>query len=290
MKEEKNLIETVEEYKPIIGYETEYLISNFGFVKTIKFGWNKVMKPYTDKDGYKVVGLTVNNKTKAQKIHRLVALHFIPNPNNLPMVNHKDINTANNHVSNLEWCDALYNIRYGIEFGNINNKGENSSISIFKDYQVIEIREKFSNSFITSRELSKLYNVNESAIDNIVRNKTWTHLPLSKTPNERNWEKYENVRKDYNNDIKINTILLKYQISNTTFNTIIKYETYLDKKGWTQKKFNLIRDVDIRREQVKEIRQRLKNGEKTNNLRKEFKLNKSTFSKIVNYKTYLDIQ
>lgn len=63
--------------------------------------------------GYKQVCLTKDNKKSTKKIHRLVAMAFIPNPDNLPCVNHKDENKANNNVDNLEWCSFEYNTKYG---------------------------------------------------------------------------------------------------------------------------------------------------------------------------------
>ena len=64
-------------------------------------------------NGYRIVNLKVGGKYKTFRVHRLVAQAFIPNPNSLPQVNHKDENKANNCVENLEWCTALYNNTYG---------------------------------------------------------------------------------------------------------------------------------------------------------------------------------
>lgn len=64
------------------------------------------------KNGYCVVKLSNNGISKECKVHRLVAIAFIDNPNNLPYINHKDENKTNNHFSNLEWCDSLYNNTY----------------------------------------------------------------------------------------------------------------------------------------------------------------------------------
>ena len=66
-----------------------------------------------DKKHYMEVNLSKNNKVTHYLIHRLVAQAFIPNPNNLPQVNHKDENRENNRVDNLEWCTAEYNTNYG---------------------------------------------------------------------------------------------------------------------------------------------------------------------------------
>jgi len=68
----------------------------------------------TDKKGYKRVGIQIDGKTKSYKVHRLVAETYLPNPNNLPEVNHIDEDKTNNKVSNLEWCTHDYNIQYSL--------------------------------------------------------------------------------------------------------------------------------------------------------------------------------
>lgn len=74
---------------------------------------NKFLKPITNKAGYLKVTL-VKNKTKYSKlIHRLIAQTYLPNPNNYPIVNHKDENKANNNINNLQWCNYTYNSNYG---------------------------------------------------------------------------------------------------------------------------------------------------------------------------------
>lgn len=114
----------VEVWKDIRGYENLYQSSTFGRARSLdnyrkgrngslRFCKGKILKPSTDKDGYLLVGLCKNGKQKTYKVHRLVAEAFIPNPNNLPQVNHKDENKQNNFVSNLEWCSAKYNSNYG---------------------------------------------------------------------------------------------------------------------------------------------------------------------------------
>ena len=88
-------------YKDIKGYEGEYKISNRGNVQSCKR--NIVMKPsLTRKNGYLSIGLCQDGKKKYFLVHRLVAEAFIPNPDNLPQVNHIDENKTNNDVSNLE--------------------------------------------------------------------------------------------------------------------------------------------------------------------------------------------
>lgn len=111
---------------PVKGYEGYYSVDNFGNVysedriivvtvngkqqeKHIK---GKRMIPQVGATGYESVMLSKNGRYKMARVHRLVAEAFIPNPNNLPIINHKDENRINNSVDNLEWCDNSYNVRY----------------------------------------------------------------------------------------------------------------------------------------------------------------------------------
>lgn len=113
-----------EVWKDVKGYEGLYQVSNKGNVKSLdrlivyKDGRKRKFKGVkltsnTGKHGYPYVILSKNEHNKTFKVHRLVARAFIPNPDNLPQVNHKDENRANNNVENLEWCTTKYNINYG---------------------------------------------------------------------------------------------------------------------------------------------------------------------------------
>lgn len=106
----------MEIWKDIEGYEGMYQISNLGRVKSLKMKKEHneyLLKPFKSKNGYLRVSLSKSNKFKQPLIHRLVAIHFLDNPNNYPEVNHKDENKLNNCVDNLEWCDRKYNVLYG---------------------------------------------------------------------------------------------------------------------------------------------------------------------------------
>ena len=109
----------MEIWKDIKGYEGLYQISNKGRVKSLgnnKTKKEKILSPGKHK-GYFYVSLYKNRKEKKYSIHRLVAQAFLPNPDNLPVVNHKDENKLNNNVENLEWCTQEYNVNYSSSNG-----------------------------------------------------------------------------------------------------------------------------------------------------------------------------
>lgn len=139
----------MEIWKDIKGYEGLYQVSNKGRVKSLNYrriGKEGILKGRPDKDGYLRIGLYKNKKQKPFYIHRLVAIAFLPNPNNLPQVNHKDENKENNHVENLEWCTSEYNNNYGSrnERASVSMKGKKHKLK--KQILCIETGEIFDTS------------------------------------------------------------------------------------------------------------------------------------------------
>ena len=109
-------------WKPVLGYEGLYEVSNLGRVRSI-FRWKqyKILKPILKK-GYFEVGLWKNKKAKWVMVHRIIAIAFIPNPNGFLYINHIDENKMNNCADNLEWCTAKYNCNYGTRNKRIREK------------------------------------------------------------------------------------------------------------------------------------------------------------------------
>lgn len=111
-------------WRTIKGTDEKYSVSNLGNVRrndhytevtpgVFNHYKERLLNPYYESTGYKVVSLNIKPKPLVKKVHRLVAEAFIPNPDNMPCVNHKDENPINNSVENLEWCDYQYNANHG---------------------------------------------------------------------------------------------------------------------------------------------------------------------------------
>ena len=115
-----------EEWRDIAGYEGYYQVSSLGWVRSLerwvqdKFGMKapyrippKILKPKRAQNGYLFVNLSKEGHAHPHRIHRMVAEAFIPNPDGLPEVNHKNEDKTDNRVENLEWCSVVYNNTYG---------------------------------------------------------------------------------------------------------------------------------------------------------------------------------
>lgn len=177
----------MEQWKKIEEFNYEYEISSYGRIRSVENvivrgnGWkytrkSKILKP-SGSGGYLRGAVCVNKKMIPYKIHRLVALAFIPNNENKKEVNHIDGNKLNNHVENLEWCTRQENIEHCI----LNKlqkpfKGEEIGNSKLLEFQVIEIRNKFKPRVYSRTKLAKEYNVSEATIKDILYKRTWIHL------------------------------------------------------------------------------------------------------------------
>lgn len=164
-------------WKDIEGYEGLYQVSNLGRVKSLNYrrtGKEVILSLHTDKDGYKQISLHKNGKINTYQVHRLVAEAFIPNPDNLPQVNHKidDFeHKSDNRVENLEWCTAEYNTNYGNRNKRASEslKGKNSGSKHHKARKVKCVTT--GEIFNTIKEACEKYNTYHSEISKCCKGK-----------------------------------------------------------------------------------------------------------------------
>lgn len=158
-------------WKDAKGYEGVYQVSDQGDIKRVRAsrGTNvgKILKPIANKKGYLKTRLTVNSKGKTILVHRIIAESFIPNPINLPQVNHINGVKSDNRVGNLEWCTNEDNIRHAFKNGLIKpaflgkyGADHNRSIKVrLKNNNTGEVRE-----FYGLNEAARELNTNTPAL------------------------------------------------------------------------------------------------------------------------------
>lgn len=173
-------------WKNAVGYDDIYHISNKGDLKSLKRILvkrnclcslpEKIMTPQLHKEGYLCVRLTDKDKNKKTvKMHRLVAMAFIPNPENKQFVNHINGIKHDNRVENLEWVTKSENTIHAYKLGLMNHRiGENCYQTTLTDAQVLEIRA--IGKSMRCVDVAQKYNVAQYVIWNILSRKTWKHI------------------------------------------------------------------------------------------------------------------
>lgn len=159
--------------RPIVGYSGRYLITNCG--KVINgFGQESSLVP--NSDGYLQVGLTSKRGKKTHKVHRLVAEAYLPNPDILPIINHKDGDKQNNCSSNLEWCTHSHNTREAFRLGLCSNEGENNPKAKLTEVNVKAILKLLDTKDFTIKLIASMFNVSESTVSDIKHKRTWKEI------------------------------------------------------------------------------------------------------------------
>lgn len=150
-----------------------YLVGRDGTIVSTKTG--KVLKTHTCKKGYHRVNLKPRG-VGVKLVHRIVAEIYIPNPDNLPQVNHKDGNKDNNSVDNLEWVDNLTNTRHAVANGLI-PLGDERPNAKFSDEDIKMIRAmKEDWPSLTYYELADLWECSYQTIHKIITKQTYKHV------------------------------------------------------------------------------------------------------------------
>ena len=174
-----------EVWKDIEGYEGLYQVSNKGNVKSLVnnkgVSREKLLKPIIE-NGYVRVRLCKDKTIKNYSIHRLVAKAFIENPNNFPIINHKDECKTNNSVENLEWCSYKYNLEY-------NNgqkiRAESRSKKVYqytKDFELISVWESTSECGRNGYNISAVSTCCRKCFNrpgnNVYKGYIWSYEPI----------------------------------------------------------------------------------------------------------------
>ena len=160
-------------WKNIDGFEGKYLVSNLGRIKSIKRNLIKIQKITW---AYKSINLWKDAKCTCFRVHRLIAIAFIPNPKNKPQVNHKDGDKLNNNSKNLEWMTSSENTKHSFD-NNLQQKGngELNSMSKITESEVLQIR-KLYNEGQKLVPISKQFDISFQAISKIVNKQRWKHI------------------------------------------------------------------------------------------------------------------
>ncbi len=164
----------------IKGYEGLYSINENGDVFSLEkkngrgFNLKRIKMHSIIRTGYPAIRLTKDGKRKPFHIHRLLGLHFIPNPENKPQINHINCDKTDFRLSNLEWTTAKENKRHAMANGfQVDNSGEKNGRGKLKESQVLEIRER-------ARKGEPLwglaYGVSNTTIKDIIYRRSWTHI------------------------------------------------------------------------------------------------------------------
>ena len=172
--------------KDIKGYEGRYAITKNGRIWS--YDRNKWMSPhkFKNKIWYYSISFQINKKIKSFKIHRLVAQAYIPNPLNLPQVNHKNGVKNDNRVKNLEWCSAKENHQHAHKNGLYPEmpKGEDGYMTKFTNKLILKIRKEYAVKnglakkchLISYRKLAKKYGMGKSNVEAIITRLSWKHI------------------------------------------------------------------------------------------------------------------
>lgn len=152
-----------------------YYATTSGEIYSTKGISPRLMKQNLDTSKYYRIQLKVDGKAKSCLVHRLLAITFIPNPDNLPQVNHIDGNKLNNSLSNLEWCSHSHNQKHAYKTGLNSSVGESNNRSLLNEKVVIEIYNKLLDGARIS-ELCKFYNVKSGTIGSIKDKTNWNYL------------------------------------------------------------------------------------------------------------------
>lgn len=176
---------------------TEYIISSYGRIISMKQDDPKTVLPWIHKD-HKYISICHNGDVHRYQVHRLVAIYFIPNPDNKPIVHHIDKNPLNNDVENLMWVtESEHKIYHKDEMDNNRPEpklGSECNLSVYTDEQIHHVCKLLEENKLTKSQISDLTGVKVDTIKLIIKGKQWCHISCNydvknynvKTPRDKN--------------------------------------------------------------------------------------------------------
>lgn len=179
----------MEEIWKDLPFHPGYQISNFGRVKSVhrvlirKDGKpctvkEKICKPSKDGKGYLFIRASVYKEKSSIRIHRWVALLFVPNPDNKKEVNHEDGNKENNFWWNFKWVTPSENVKHAFRIGIKSHNGSKHPKSKLTEDQVIEMKNLFKKSELTAKQIGKLFGVGFQCVNQIKYGINWSHVKI----------------------------------------------------------------------------------------------------------------
>ena len=158
-------------WQPIETHDGQYEVSSCGQVRKTS---GRLLKQWENDQGYRLVRLS--RPRQVARVHRLVALAFLPNPDGLPVVNHIDCVRSNNKAENLEWCTQQQNLSHSTKLGRMKRDywaGKRSPNAAIDDKTAAEIRAQYRNGGVSWQVLSGQFGISKRAVGRIVKGETY---------------------------------------------------------------------------------------------------------------------
>lgn len=176
-----------EEWRPVVGYEGLYEVSSHGKIRSLDrwishlhcksgktFRTGKIIKPKSMDNGYFRAEFWRNQRRERPHVHRVVALHFVANPDNKPWINHKDGNKRNNYFENLEWVTPAENALHAVALG-LSKIGENAAGSKLTNEDAIAVRVLYDKG-LPPKWIAGIFGVSSTKVVQIGKRQHWKHL------------------------------------------------------------------------------------------------------------------
>lgn len=214
--------------KLIQGFDYHYVTEEGKVISMFK-GNEKEMKQRLNGDGYPIVSI---REQKRAKVHRLVAEAFIPNPNQLPQVNHIDGIKTNNHVSNLEWVNNSQNQKHAWDIGL--QKRRTPKNAVFSPSEIQQIIDEYQTTETSQRKLAEKYDCSKTTIADILNGRYYNHdktrasVSKEKTPQKLTFEQAEKIRAIWDAEQpSYNSLGKRYGVNHKTIKKIIDGKSYV---------------------------------------------------------------